>query len=96
MSHKDVAQAVDTFLEVLGDLGVPLTGPARRAVRGVESLRRSEDARHRLADLLQGAEEDFRQKAQQQGLAPVADWVASLPVHDLPTFRQAVEHLRDL
>jgi hypothetical protein len=40
------------------------------------------------------AEEDFVQQARQQGLETVAQWVASLPVQNLPTFRQALESLR--
>jgi hypothetical protein len=40
------------------------------------------------------AEEDFVQQARQQGLETVAQWVASLPVQNLPTFRQALEGLR--
>jgi tetratricopeptide (TPR) repeat protein len=94
MPHETVAQAVDVLLEVLGALGVPGTSLARRAVGGVESLRRSQAARQHLEGLLQEAEEDFVHQARQQGLETVAQWVASLPVQNLPTFRQALEGLR--
>jgi tetratricopeptide (TPR) repeat protein len=94
MPHETVAQAADVLLEVLGALGVPGTPLARRAVGGVESLRRSQAARQRLEGLLQEAEGDFVQQARQQGLETVAQWVASLPVRNLPTFRQALESLR--
>jgi tetratricopeptide (TPR) repeat protein len=94
MPHETVAQAADVLLEVLGALGVPGTSLARRAVGGVESLRRSQAARQRLEGLLQEAEEDFVQQAREQGLETVAQWVASLPVQNLPTFRQALESLR--
>ena len=94
MPHETVAQAADVLLEVLGALGVPGTPLARRAVGGVESLRRSQAARQHLEGLLQEAEEDFVHQARQQGLETVAQWVASLPVQNLPTFRQALESLR--
>jgi tetratricopeptide (TPR) repeat protein len=94
MPHETVAQAVDVLLEVLGALGVPGTSLARRAVGGVESLRRSQAARQHLEGLLQEAEEDFVHQARQQGLETVAQWVASLPVQNLLTFRQALEGLR--
>jgi tetratricopeptide (TPR) repeat protein len=94
MPHETVAQAADVLLEVLGALGVPGTPLARRAVGGVESLRRSQAARQRLEGLLQEAEEDFVHQAREQGLETVAQWVASLPVRNLPTFRQALESLR--
>ena len=94
MPHETVAKVVDDLLEVLGALGVPGTPLARRAVGGVESLRRSQAARQRLEGLLQEAEEDFVHQAREQGLETVAQWVASLPVQNLPTFRQALESLR--
>ncbi|MCX8066795.1 MAG: hypothetical protein N3B68_03045, partial [Anaerolineae bacterium] len=93
MSHEAIAQTVDTLLDILGDLGLPLTGPARLAVRGVESLRRSQEAQRRLAELLRQAEEDFQREAARQGLDPSFQWVASLPLHNLDTFREAVKCL---
>ncbi len=94
MPHETIAKAVDVLLDVLGALDVPGTSLARRAVGGVESLRRSQAARQRLEGLLQEAEEDFVRQARQQGLEDAAAWVASLPVRNLPTFRQALESLR--
>jgi len=95
MSHEAIAQAVDVLLDVLGAVGVPGTSVARRAIRGVESLRQSQAARQRLEELLKQAEEDFIQQARKDGLERVAQWVASLPIHNLPTFRQALESLRE-
>ncbi|HXF69903.1 MAG TPA: tetratricopeptide repeat protein [Thermoflexus sp.] len=95
MSHEAIAKAIDALLDVLGALGVPGTPIARRAVQGVESLRRSQEARRRLEERLQEAEADFREQAAREGLGAFADWVGSLPVHDLLTFRQALERLRE-
>ena len=94
MSHEAIATIVDVLLEVLGALGVPGTSVARRAVGGVESLRRSQAARQRLEELLRQAEEDFLREAKTQGLEAVAQWITSLPVQNLLTFRQALESLR--
>jgi tetratricopeptide (TPR) repeat protein len=95
MSHEAIAQAVDVLLDVLGAVGVPGTSVARRAIRGVESLRQSQAARQRLEELLKQAEEDFIQQARKEGLERAAQWVASLPIQNLPTFRQALESLRE-
>jgi len=94
MSHETVARIIEALLEVLGDVGVPGASAARLAIRGVESLRKSQAARRRLEELLQQAEEDFLQEAQREGLEPVAQWVTSLPLQNLPAFRQALEDLR--
>ena len=94
MPHETIAKAVDVLLEVLGTLDVPGISLARRAVGGVESLRRSQAARQHLEELLRQAEEDFLREARNQGLGPVTQWVTSLPVQNLPTFRQALESLR--
>jgi tetratricopeptide (TPR) repeat protein len=94
MSHETVARIIEALLEVLGDVGVPGASAARLAIRGVESLRKSQAARRRLEELLQQAEEDFLQEARREGLEPVAQWVTSLPLQNLPAFRQALEDLR--
>jgi hypothetical protein len=94
MSHETVARIIEALLEVLGDVGVPGASAARLAIRGVESLRKSQAARRRLEELLQQAEEDFLQEARREGLEPVAQWVTSLPLQNLPTFRQALKDLR--
>lgn len=94
MSHETVARIIEALLEVLGDVGVPGASAARLAIRGVESLRKSQAARRRLEELLQQAEEDFLQEARREGLEPVARWVTSLPLQNLPAFRQALEDLR--
>jgi tetratricopeptide (TPR) repeat protein len=94
MSHETVARIIEALLEVLGDVGVPGASAARLAIRGVESLRKSQAARRHLEELLQQAEEDFLQEARREGLEPVAQWVTSLPLQNLPAFRQALEDLR--
>ncbi len=102
MPRDHLHWAADIMLDVWKELG-PLAGISlipgvpliRHALDALESLRKSQAARQRLEDLLWQAEQDFLQQARQQGLERVAQWVASLPVHDLPAFRQALEALRD-
>jgi hypothetical protein len=67
MSLETVARIIEALLEVLGDVGVPGASAARLAIRGVESLRKSQAARRRLEELLQQAEEDFLQEARREG-----------------------------
>ncbi|MDW8064250.1 MAG: tetratricopeptide repeat protein [Anaerolineae bacterium] len=93
MDREALVRAADAILEALRDLGVPFAGPARSAVQAVDSLRRADEARRRLEERLREAEEDFKVRARQEGLEEVAQWVASLPIADLPTFRQALQAL---
>ncbi|MCX7689769.1 tetratricopeptide repeat protein [Thermoflexus sp.] len=93
MDREALVRAADAILEALSDLGVPFAGPARSAVHALDSLRRADEARRRLEELLQKAREDFKVRARQEGLEEVAQWVASLPIADLPTFRQALQAL---
>ncbi len=92
-THKQIAQAVDVFLEVLGTLDVPGTPLARRAVQAVEGARRSAELRRQLEALLHQTEQEFLQEAHRQRLDKVAQWVAQLPIQDLPSFRRALESL---
>ncbi|MCS7352369.1 MAG: hypothetical protein RMM10_12805, partial [Anaerolineae bacterium] len=82
MDREALVRAADAILEALRDLGVPFAGPARSAVHALDSLRRADEARRRLEELLQKAREDFKVRARQEGLEEVAQWVASLPIAD--------------
>jgi hypothetical protein len=101
MSRDHLRLTADVLLDVWKELG-PLVGIAplpgapliRHALDALESLRKSQDARRRLEELLQQAEEDFLKEARREGLEPVAQWVTSLPLQNLPSFRQALEDLR--
>jgi hypothetical protein len=102
MPRDHLRLTADVLLDVWKELG-PLVGIAplpgapliRHALDALESLRKSQDARRRLEDLLQQAEQEFLREAPGQGLDRVADWVRQLPLHDLDSFRQALEALRD-
>jgi tetratricopeptide (TPR) repeat protein len=101
MPHDHLRLTADVLLDVWKELGPlvgiePLPGASliRHALAALESLRKSQDARQRLEELLQQAEEDFLQEARREGLEPVAQWVTSLPLQNLPAFRQALEDLR--
>jgi tetratricopeptide (TPR) repeat protein len=101
MPRDHLRLTADVLLDVWKELG-PLVGIAplpgapliRHALDALESLLKSQDARRRLEELLQQAEEDFLQEARREGLEPVAQWVTSLPLQNLPAFRQALEDLR--
>jgi tetratricopeptide (TPR) repeat protein len=102
MPRDHLRLTADVLLDVWKELG-PLVGIAplpgapliRHALDALESLRKSQDARRRLEDLLGQAEQEFLREAPGQGLDRVADWVRQLPLHDLGSFRQALEALRD-
>jgi tetratricopeptide (TPR) repeat protein len=102
MPRDHLRLTADVLLDVWKELG-PLVGIAplpgapliRQALDALESLRKSQDARRRLEDLLGQAEQEFLREARGQGLDRVADWVRQLPFHDLGSFRQALEALRD-
>jgi tetratricopeptide (TPR) repeat protein len=102
MPRDHLRLTADVLLDVWKELG-PLVGIAplpgapliRHALAALESLRKSQDARRRLEDLLGQAEQEFLREAPGQGLDRVADWVRQLPFHDLGSFRQALEALRD-
>jgi tetratricopeptide (TPR) repeat protein len=102
MPRDHLRLTADVLLDVWKELG-PLVGIAplpgapliRHALDALESLRKSQDARRRLEDLLGQAEQEFLREAPGQGLDRVADWVRQLPFHDLDSFRQALEALRD-
>ena len=101
MPRDHLRLTADVLLDVWKELG-PLVGIAplpgapliRHALDALESLRKSQDARRRPEELLQQAEEDFLQEARREGLESVAQWVTSLPLQNLPAFRQALEDLR--
>ncbi len=94
MPSEAIAQAMDALLGILGALGVPGAPVAQHAGKAIESLRQSREARARFEDLLRKAEEEFIREARAAGLEPVAQWVISLPIQNLPTFRQALERLQ--
>jgi len=102
MPRDHLRLTADVLLDVWKELG-PLVGIAplpgapliRHALDALESLRKSQDARRRLEDLLGQAEQEFLREAPGQGLDRVADWVRQLPFHDLDSFRRALEALRD-
>jgi hypothetical protein len=102
MPRDHLRLTADVLLDVWKELG-PLVGIAplpgapliRHALDALESLRKSQDARRRLEDLLGQAEQEFLREAPGQGLDRVADWVRQLPFHDLDSFRQALKALRD-
>jgi predicted DNA-binding ArsR family transcriptional regulator len=102
MPRDHLRLTADVLLDVWKELG-PLVGIAplpgapliRHALDALESLRKSQDARRRLEDLLGQAEQEFLREAPGQGLDRVADWVRQLPLHDLGSFRRALEALRD-
>jgi predicted DNA-binding ArsR family transcriptional regulator len=102
MPRDHLRLTADVLLDVWKELG-PLVGIAplpgapliRHALDALESLRKSQDARRRLEDLLGQAEQEFLREAPGQGLDRVADWVRQLPLHDLDSFRRALEALRD-
>jgi hypothetical protein len=102
MPRDHLRLTADVLLDVWKELG-PLVGISplpgapliRHALAALESLRKSQDARRRLEDLLGQAEQEFLREARGQGLDRVADWVRQLPLHYLDSFRQALEALRD-
>jgi predicted transcriptional regulator len=102
MPRDHLRLTADVLLDVWKELG-PLVGIAplpgapliRHALDALESLRKSQDARRRLEDLLGQAEQEFLREAPGQGLDRAADWARQLPFHDLDSFRQALEALRD-
>jgi hypothetical protein len=91
MPRDHLRLTADVLLDVWKELG-PLVGIAplpgapliRHALDALESLRKSQDARRRLEDLLGQAEQEFLREAPGQGLDRVADWVRQLPFHDRP------------
>jgi hypothetical protein len=101
MPRDHLRLAVDALIDVWKELG-PLVGISLfpgaalipHALGALEILRNPPPAR-RLESLLEQAERDFLQQAPAQGLGHVAQWVASLPLHNLQTFRQALQALRD-
>jgi hypothetical protein len=101
MPRDHLRLAVDALIDVWKELG-PLVGISLfpgaalipHALGALEILRNPPPAR-RLESLLEQAERDFLQQAPAQGLGPVAQWVASLPLHNLQTFRRALQALRD-
>jgi tetratricopeptide (TPR) repeat protein len=102
MPRDHLRLTADVLLDVWKELGplveiAPLPGAPliRHALDALESLRKSQDARRRLEDLLGQAEQEFLREAPGQGLDRVADWVRQLPFHDLDSFRRALEALRD-
>jgi tetratricopeptide (TPR) repeat protein len=102
MPRDHLRLTADVLLDVWKELGPlvgipPLPGAPliRHALNALESLRKSQDARRRLEDLLGQAEQEFLREAPGQGLDRVADWVRQLPFHDLDSFRQALKALRD-
>jgi tetratricopeptide (TPR) repeat protein len=102
MPRDHLRLTADVLLDVWKELGPlvgipPLPGAPliRHALDALESLRKSQDARRRLEDLLGQAEQEFLREAPGQGLDRVADWVRQLPFHDLDSFRRALEALRD-
>jgi tetratricopeptide (TPR) repeat protein len=102
MPRDHLRLTADVLLDVWKELGPlvgiePLPGASliRHALAALESLRKSQDARQRLEDLLGQAEQEFLREARGQGLDRVADWVRQLPLHYLDSFRQALEALRD-
>ncbi len=68
LTHSQIAQTAGIFLEVLGDLGLPGTGIARLAIKGIESVCTSREAQEKLTRLLEQAEEEFLKEARQQGM----------------------------
>jgi tetratricopeptide (TPR) repeat protein len=102
MPRDHLRLTADVLLDVWKELGPlvgipPLPGAPliRHALDALESLRKSQDARRRLEDLLEQAEQEFLREAPGQGLDRVADWARQLPFHDLDSFRRALEALRD-
>jgi tetratricopeptide (TPR) repeat protein len=102
MPRDHLRLTADVLLDVWKELGPlvgipPLPGAPliRHALDALESLRKSQDARRRLEDLLGQAEQEFLREAPGQGLDRVADWARQLPFHDLDSFRQALKALRD-
>jgi hypothetical protein len=103
MPRDHLRLTADVLLDVWKELG-PLVGIAplpgapliRHALDALESLLKSQDARRRLEDLLQQAEEDFLQEPPGEGLEPVAHWVRQLPSPEPPLLPpSALEALRD-
>lgn len=95
VTEREIAKSVEAILEVMSSFYVPGAGAAKLAVQRIEELRRYKAAQELLAQLLAEAENAFLEKAKEQGLTDVADWVLQMPQQNRPAFKMALEVMLD-
>ncbi|HXF69975.1 MAG TPA: hypothetical protein VNK89_09225, partial [Thermoflexus sp.] len=89
--RERIRRTLSMVLEVLSGLGVPGAGIARTVVEETARALEHGETQRKLAEALRQAEEDFREEAQRRGWHEAADLILQLPIHDLPSFRKALQ-----